>query len=71
MFLKKGYMFKNRHESNEREEFTMRLISTESLKKVVELEDKIYKGLPNKEILFVDSYEDMYNDILIELCDGF
>ena len=65
MLLKKGYLFKNRHESNEREEFTMRLISTESLEKVVDLEDKIYEGLPNKEILFVDSYEDIYNDLLI------
>lgn len=63
MILSKGHLLKNKNESMVLEDYSMKLLSKDRLREVLELEHKVYEGLPNKDILFFDSYEEMLGDM--------
>jgi GNAT superfamily N-acetyltransferase len=61
--LKTGQLTKHTEGRTEKDEYVMRLISTEELKDVVALEEYVYDLLPNKQVLYMDSYEEMLDDM--------
>jgi len=63
MILNKGNILKNKNESMELEEYSMQLVSKNRLSEVIELQHLVYEGLNNKDILFLDSYDEMYQDL--------
>ena len=63
MILQRGYLAKNKNTNKTIEEYKMKLISKDRLDKVMELQYKVYEGLSNKNILFMDSYKDMLEDL--------
>ena len=63
MVLKTGQLIKHKDNRIEQDEFVMRLITTEELKNVVELQKYVYSQLPNKQVLYMDSYEEMFEDM--------
>lgn len=69
MILNQGYLVKRKAANRQVEKYTMRLIHPTEIDRVVFLQDLVYEGLPNKEVLFKDSkremLEDLYNGALI------
>lgn len=63
MILNKGNILKNKNESMELESYSMKLLSKERLSEVIELEQKVYEGLNNKDILYIDTYDEMLADL--------
>ena len=63
MILNKGNIFKNKSETMELEDYSMKLITKDRLNEVIELQHLVYEGLTNKDILFMDSYNDMLGDL--------
>ena len=63
MIVKEGRLFRERHGKNEYENYVAKLISHDHLDEMVELIQRVYDALPLKEVLMVDSYEDMKNDM--------
>jgi ribosomal protein S18 acetylase RimI-like enzyme len=63
MILNKGNILKNKNTSMELEEYSMELLSKGRLNEVIELEHKVYEGLSNKDILYVDDYDEMLADM--------
>ena len=63
MILNKGNILKNKHEFMELEDYSMKLISKDRLTEVIELQHLVYEGLNNKDILYLDSYNDMLGDL--------
>ncbi|MDD2574056.1 MAG: hypothetical protein WCS98_09520 [Bacillota bacterium] len=61
--LKKGQLIRHTDGGTKKDEYVMRLISTKDLKDVVALENYVYDLLPNKQVFFVDSYEEMLDDM--------
>ena len=54
---------KNTNNTKDIEECSIQLLDISRLSEVVELEHKIYEELENKDILYVDSYDDMYYEL--------
>lgn len=50
--LKTGQLIKHSDERKEKDEYVMRLISTEDLTDVVALEKYVYDLLPNKQVFY-------------------
>jgi GNAT superfamily N-acetyltransferase len=63
MILKTGKLTKHTNEGKVYDEYIMRLITTEELKDVVALQEYVYEQLPDKQVLYMDSYEEMYDDM--------
>ena len=63
MKLNKGNILKNKNTSMELEEYSMKILSKDRLSEVIELEQKVYEGLGNKDILYVDTYDEMLADM--------
>jgi GNAT superfamily N-acetyltransferase len=63
MVLKTGKLIKHKDERIEQDEYTMRLITIEELRDVVALQEYVYEQLPNKQVLYMDSYEEMFDDM--------
>lgn len=63
MLLTKGYLIKDKYKTKEYEEYTMELLPKERLNEVIDLQLKVYDGIDNKEILYLDSYDEMYEDM--------
>lgn len=63
MILNKGHILKNKNEAMELEDYSMQLMPKSRLNEVIELEEKVYEGLSNKDILYFDSYDDMLMDM--------
>jgi GNAT superfamily N-acetyltransferase len=61
--LKTGQLIKHKDDRIEQDEYVMRLIRTGELKNAVELQKYVYSQLPNKQVLYMDSYEDMFEDM--------
>lgn len=61
--IKTGQLIRHKDEMTEQDEFTMELLSTKDLRSVVELQQLVYELLPNKQVLYVDTYEDMLEDM--------
>lgn len=63
MIIKEGILFRQRYGKNESENYIAKLISYDYLDEMVELIQRVYNALPLKEVLMVDTYEDMKNDM--------
>jgi len=61
--LKKGQLIRHINESREQDEYVMRIITPEELGDAVALQKYVYEQLPNKQVLYMDSYEEMYDDM--------
>jgi len=61
--LKTGQLIKHTDGKTEKDQYVMRLISIEELGDVVALEKYVYDLLPNKQVLCMDSYEEMLDDM--------
>lgn len=63
MILSKGFLLRDKYKTKEYEEFTIELLPKERLNEVIDLQLKVYDGIDNKEILYLDSYEEMFDDM--------
>ena len=63
MVLSKGRIKKEIKDTVVYENYEARLVSYEALPEMVDLIQRVYDQLPNKEVLFVDSYDDMKEDL--------
>lgn len=63
MVLKTGQLVKHVEERTEQDEYIMRLIMTEELRDAIALQKYVYEQLPNKQVLYMDSYEEMLDDM--------
>lgn len=63
MVLGKGNLIKNKHTNMELEEYKMKLLGKDRLREVIDLQQHVYDNLPNKDVLYMDSYEDMLSDM--------
>jgi ribosomal protein S18 acetylase RimI-like enzyme len=63
MLLNKGQVLKNKHENMELEEYKMELLGKDRLREVIELQQHVYDKLPNKDVLYMDSYYEMLEDM--------
>jgi GNAT superfamily N-acetyltransferase len=61
--LKTGIVKKHVGESIEQEGYEMRLIVQQELEEVVALQELVYSKLPNKQVLYMDSYDEMLTDM--------
>ena len=61
--LKKGQLTRHINESKEQDEYVMRIITPEELGDAVALQKYVYEQLPNKQVLYMDSYEEIYDDM--------
>jgi len=63
MVLKTGQLTKHIDGRIEPDRYLMRLVSRKELRDVVDLERYVYDQLPNKQVLCMDSYEEMLDDM--------
>ncbi len=63
MVLKTGQLIKHKGGKTEQDEYIMRLITIGELKAAVALQKYVYNQLPNKQVLYMDSYEEMLEDM--------
>jgi len=61
--LKTGQLIKHNNERIEKDEYAMKLLTTKELGAVVNLQQYVYDQLPNKNVLYVDSYKEMLDDM--------
>lgn len=61
--LKTGTLIRHNEEGLELDQFTMRLLEIAELNSVVDLQSYVYDRLPNKQVLYADTYEDMLEDM--------
>lgn len=64
MILSKGFLVKDKYNTKQYEDFTMELLPKSRLNEVVDLQLKVYDGIDNKEILFLDTFDEMYDDMV-------
>lgn len=63
MVFKTGQLIKHYDEKTAKDEYVMRLITKEELRDAIALQKYVYEKLPNKQVLYMDSYEEMYDDM--------
>lgn len=63
MILKNGIIKKHVGDIIKPEEYTMRLIDERELEEVVKLQQVVYDKLPNKQVLYIDTYDEMLADM--------
>lgn len=63
MSEQKNYLIKNKHEGSKEEEYRIEVLSEKHLDEVLKLNRLVYDLLPNKQILSLDNYEEMYEDL--------
>ncbi|HYE82502.1 MAG TPA: GNAT family N-acetyltransferase [Clostridia bacterium] len=63
MVLKTGQLTKHIGERTEQDQYVMRLLAIDELKAAVALQKYVYEQLPNKQVLYMDSYEEMLEDM--------
>ncbi|MDF2520489.1 MAG: hypothetical protein K0R84_1117, partial [Clostridia bacterium] len=61
--LKTGQLVRHKDEGIEKDVYEMRLITKEELGAVIDLQQYVYDRLPNKNVLYVDTYKDMFDDM--------
>jgi len=60
MILKRGELIKNKHEQNSMvDNYHIELLPASRIEEVVELQLRVYEGLPDKDILFLDTKDEM------------
>lgn len=63
MTLKTGIITRHIGESVQQEAYEMKLINERELDEVVLLQKHVYNQLPNKQVLYIDSYDEMMADM--------
>lgn len=63
MILRTGQLIKHVGEKTVQYEYIMRTIAEGELKAAVELQQYVYEQLPDKQVLYMDSYEEMLSDM--------
>ncbi len=63
MILNQGYLVKRKSNTRHVESYTMRLVEAREIDVVVNLQNLVYDGLPNKEVLYKDSKIEMLDDL--------
>ncbi len=63
MILNQGYLVKRESGTKNVESYTMRLVMPREIDVVVNLQNLVYDGLPNKEVLYKDSKIEMLDDL--------
>lgn len=63
MSIEKGNLIRKKDGKVTKTEYRIEILSTEHLNEVLKLNRLVYDLLPNKEILSLDSFEDMYDDL--------
>ncbi|MDX9916993.1 MAG: hypothetical protein RBT15_03160 [Gudongella sp.] len=63
MIIGQGTLIKNKHDNVEIEEYKMKILDERWLNEVIDLQMHVYDNLPNKDVLYVDSYDDMLSDM--------
>jgi len=63
MILSKGQLIAYRNGDAVQDEYTMRLLATKELKEAVALQKYVYDKLPDKQVLYMDSYDEMLEDM--------
>lgn len=63
IILKTGQLIKHVGEKTVQDEYIMRTIAEGELKTAVELQKYVYEQLPDKQVLYMDSYEEMLSDM--------
>ena len=63
MIIDKGQLIRDKHGEQVLENYTAKLVSFEALYEIVDLMQRVYNSLPNKDVLFVDSYEELFEDL--------
>lgn len=63
MILNQGYLVKRKSNARHVESYTMRLVEPREINVVVNLQNLVYEGLPNKEVLYKDSKSEMLEDL--------
>ncbi len=63
MIIKEGRLIRERHGKSEKENYVAKMISYDYLDEMVDLIQRVYDALPLKEVLMVDTYEDMKKDM--------
>jgi GNAT superfamily N-acetyltransferase len=61
--LKKGIIARHIGDAIEQESYEMKTINEKELKEVVALQGLVYSKLPNKQVLYIDSYDEMMMDM--------
>jgi GNAT superfamily N-acetyltransferase len=61
--LKKGIIARHIGDAIEQESYEMRIINEKELEEVVALQGLVYSKLPNKQVLYIDSYDEMMMDM--------
>ncbi len=62
-FLKAGLIKRHIDENIYEEKYIMRLLEANELENVVKLQNYVYSQLPNKQVLYMDSYQEMLDDM--------
>lgn len=63
MTVPKDHLVKNKHGASKEVESKIEILSHEHLDEVLKLNRLVYELLPNKQILSLDTYDEMYEDI--------
>lgn len=63
MILKRGNLIKNKHGDPKEVEYRIQILKSDRLDDVLKLNRLVYDLLPNKEILSLDTFQEMYDDI--------
>lgn len=64
MILNQGYVIKRKANTRQIEPYTMQYVNEDGLDQVMRLQNLVYEKLPNKDILYRDSKEDMLADLV-------
>ncbi|GAB6107581.1 hypothetical protein [Fusibacter bizertensis] len=63
MILNQGYLIKRKSSARHVESYTMRLVDATEINEVMDLQHKVYEGLPNKQVLYKDTKFEMLDDL--------
>lgn len=63
MILNQGYLVKRKSDARHVESYTMRLVEAREIDAVMKLQNLVYEGLPNKEVLYKDTKFEMLDDL--------
>ncbi|MDH8678509.1 hypothetical protein QE109_10150 [Fusibacter bizertensis] len=63
MILEQGYIIKRKATIRQEESYTMRLVEAKEINAIMNLQHKVYEGLPNKQVLYKDTRQEMLEDL--------
>ena len=63
MIVKRGILIKNKHSNPKEVDYRVEILKSDRLNDVLKLNKLVYDLLPNKEILSLDTFQGMYDDL--------